>query len=430
MGKARIASKPDSARRMQKAATRHPPMRETASSSNPDPRTRLAVQFIPAGAHVLELGADRSLKPLLPPGCALQSRPLKRDVSADGADVVVALRALDDARDRDAVFAQLAKAGCPLIVAYRPRDLAPESQERGNDRLGFYDLARLVDRHGYRIDQQAPLADDEVLLRVVPAPDTLPPLPSQVAVVTGGDDFGNRLGLRLVQSLLPPHADLHHLTFDALGDARDHYDLIVVGNGTALCQPLIAPQTLRLLDRAGKAIGLFGTCYRELIPRAALDRLLDRLDTWYAPHQEDLLTFDRGRCSAVHLGNALIDLLPLGQAEAEEPLELTRAGLLSLPLDQSIEALRRHRQVTASDAAALLCALTTADVAAYTADEGSGACRSLLIDVFGRGYVEREAFVIDRDPVLRYKTMVRANLAVLRGRIEALLRETAAARAA
>jgi hypothetical protein len=167
-----------------------------------------------------------------------------------------------------------------------------------------------------------------------------------------------------------------------------------------------------------------------LIPRAALDRLLDRLDTWYAPHLEDLLMFDRGRCSAVHLGNALIDLLPLGQAEAEEPLELSRAGLLSLPLDRAIDTLRRHRQVTAPDAAALLCALTTADVVAYSADEGSDVCRSLLIDVFGRGHAEREAFVVDRDPVLRYKTMVRANLTALRGRIETLLRETAAARAA
>jgi hypothetical protein len=50
---------------------------------------------------------------------------------------------------------------------------------------------------------------------------------------------------------------------------------------------------------------------------------------------------------------------------------------------------------------------------------GSAEFRSLLLDIFGRSYPAGEFFLIDRDPVQRYRAKVHANIAALRERIAA-----------
>ena len=82
----------------------------------------------------------------------------------------------------------------------------------------------------------------------------------------------------------------------------------------------------------------------------------------------------------------------------------------------------------------LLCALTSAHLAAY-AEEGSrqmpgivsGKFRSMLVDIFGRSYPEREFFMVDRDAVTRYKARVHRNVARVGERIEQMLRNVAVA---
>ncbi len=56
-----------------------------------------------------------------------------------------------------------------------------------------------------------------------------------MAVVSDNDlgTFGGRLGAQMINALLPGEADVHHLSFGALHEARDRYDLVILGLGTA-----------------------------------------------------------------------------------------------------------------------------------------------------------------------------------------------------
>ncbi len=58
-----------------------------------------------------------------------------------------------------------------------------------------------------------------------------------------------------------------------------------------------------------------------------------------------------------------------------------------------------------------------------------GCFRSMLMDVFGRSYPEREFFAVDRDAVRRYKARVHRNVGQVAARINAILRNVAVAAA-
>jgi hypothetical protein len=221
---------------------------------------------------------------------------------------------------------------------------------------------------------------------------------------------------------------------EGIGEARDSYDLVVVGVGNAMFQPLIGDDIIRLLARARSAIGIFGTAYRELIPRPALERVIDRLDTWFAPYEDDIHLYGRGRSNAVHLGDWLIEQFPLAEPTMDEPLQIGVEIGSEIPLDRTIQIIQRHRQVYSARLHPLLCALTSAEYVAF-AEEGSsrmpgivsGKFRSMLVDIFGRSYPERQFFMVDRDAVARYKARVHANVAGLRQRVEAMLANVAVA---
>ena len=57
----------------------------------------------------------------------------------------------------------------------------------------------------------------------------------------------------------------------------------------------------------------------------------------------------------------------------------------------------------------------------------SGKFRSMLIDIFGRSYPEKQFFMVDRDAVTRYKARVHRNVAKVGERIDAILRNVAVA---
>ena len=69
---------------------------------------------------------------------------------------------------------------------------------------------------------------------------------------------------------------------------------MVLGTGNSMFQPLLGDDVLDIVGRGKAAIGIFGTQYRELIPRPALDRLIDRLDTWFARTEDDVLMYGAG----------------------------------------------------------------------------------------------------------------------------------------
>ncbi len=59
----------------------------------------------------------------------------------------------------------------------------------------------------------------------------------------------------------------------------------------------------------------------------------------------------------------------------------------------------------------------------------AGCFRSMLMDVFGRSYPEREFFAVDRDAVRRYKARVHRNVGQVAARINDILRNVAVAAA-
>jgi hypothetical protein len=173
-----------------------------------------------------------------------------------------------------------------------------------------------------------------------------------------------------------------------------------------------------------------------LIPRPALERVIERLDTWFARTEDDVLMYGRGRGNVVHLGDWLIDQFPMTTATIDEPLQINDEIRDDHALDRAIQVIQKHKAVYSTRLHPLLCALTSAEMAAYAEQPSaqmpgitSGSFRSTLIDIFGRSYPEQEFFLVDRDAVRRYKARVHRNVAMVAERIDNILRNVAVASA-
>ncbi|HZQ14757.1 MAG TPA: methyltransferase domain-containing protein [Pseudolabrys sp.] len=418
-----------------------------------DERAQFAAQFIPAGARVLELNCGRmALRRFLPNGCRYQGcdliarepDTLTCDLNAGEfpaeaareADVIVMLGVLEHIVDVESLFTHLRFARRDVIVSYCATDLTGKCDRAALgwvNGFSFFDLVTLFDRYGFRIECTAPLDSVQLLMRLTPAEKLAPVRACSVAVVAGGSGFGGRLARHMLNALLPGEADIHYLNFRTLDEARDRYDLVVVGDGGSLPPAAVGDGLMDLLARGRASIGLFGTQYRELMPRAGIERLIGRLDCWFARHQDDILMYGRGRKNVRHLGDWLIEAFPLATSSDADQLRVGEE-LDGEPAGRAIAAIQRHKAVFATRPHALLCALTAAEMAAY-ADEpspdapgiASGTFRSMLIDIFGRSYPERDFFLVDREAVARYKAAVHRNVAALRERIEATLRNVVVA---
>ncbi|KQY99748.1 hypothetical protein ASD45_02275 [Pseudolabrys sp. Root1462] len=435
--------------------------RRPDAPSKLDPRAQLAAQFIPAGARILDLGGGGgdTLRDMVPFGCSYEAvdrlahdkGSLIHDLTgaefptkaATECDIVVMLGVLEKIADLEALFTHLRFCARDVILSYGPTNLVggEERAARGFvNHLGYADLITLFDRYGFRVECTAPVSDCEMLMRLTPSGRVAPVMPCNVAVVSDSDagNFGDRLGLSMINAVLPGEARVHHLTFSTLrermSEARDDYDLVVVGVGNAMFQPLIGDDIVRILERTKSAIGIFGTAYRELIPRAMIDRVIDRLDLWYAPYEDDVRIYGRGRSNAVHLGDWLIEQFPLTEASLDQPLQIGADIGAELALDRTIQIIQRHKRVHSARLHPLLCALTAAEYAAFSEEPSgrmpgivSGKFRSMLIDIFGRTYPEQQFFMVDRDAVARYKARVHDNVATMRERVAAMLRNVAVA---
>jgi hypothetical protein len=390
------------------------PKLASESDSASDARLALVTQFIPAGARILEVDAA-SLTRHLPFGCMYRSA--KREVvtaeTAEKYDLIVMLAPLNTQTAAETFLRDLAPAERPLLISYR-----------NDDRLGFHHLVRLIGRNGFRVETSAPVNDHEMLLRLAPARKLGVVSPCSVAVLSGGMTFGERLGRQMIATLLPGEADVHYIDLGDLSTARDTYDLVVLGAGQGLFHPLFDSEVLDILKRGRTTIGIFGTQQRELLPRVAVDHLLDNLDVWFARTRDDVMLYGRGRENVTYLGDWLIEQFPLGHGRDPELLTLNEDSLCDLPLDRSINGIQRHNAVFARALAPFLCALNSADTVAYADDISvpSGEFRSLLIDIFGRSFPDNDFFQVDREAVLRYRARVHRNVGLMRARIEALLR--------
>ena len=338
----------------------------------------------------------------------------------------------------EALFTHLRHSKCDMVVSYCVTDLSGDIDRASLgwiNHLSLMELAVLFDRYGFRVQRSDRIDELQFLMRLTPA-DRAVVLPACDVAVISNDvgNFGDRLGYHVVNSLLPATADVHHLTFRNLQAARESYDVVILGIGNSIFQPLLTDEIFDVLNRGKAAIGIFGTQYRELIPRPAMNDLIDRLDTWFARYEEDVLMFGRGRGNVVHLGDWLIDQFPMSRPTEDSLLSIDEEILQDLPLDRTIQTIQRHNNVHSTRLHPLLCALTSAELCAYAEQPDkdmpgmvSGKFRSMLIDVFGRTFPEKNFFLVDRDAVAGYKARVHDNVGMVAARIGAILRNVAVA---
>jgi hypothetical protein len=251
----------------------------------------------------------------------------------------------------------------------------------------------------------------------------------RVAVLSyaNAGNFGDRLGYHNICSLLPDNATVEFVFHKPWQPPKQAIDLLIVGAGNSIFRPLLAPELQQLVDGANCAIGIFGTQYREAIPRPALDRLIGSLDHWFARNEEDVLLYGKGRQNVSHLGDWLIDNFVMAQPTNDGLLRVGNEIGRDLPLDRTIQNIQSYRHVFSERLHPLLCALTSAETVGYVEQRESGSTMvsgkfaSMLLDVFGRIYPEATQWRVDRDAVRQYKHAVADNIAGLRRTIGQLL---------
>jgi hypothetical protein len=408
-------------------------------------RAQVAADLIPAGATVLDLGCgSMALERYLPPACtylpcdviARDQRTLVHDFNAgefpmtDEATHITVLGVVEYLYDVPAFLRHLGACARPVVLSYNPADLAPHLDRAALgwvNHLRLSELEQALGEAGLAVRTRVRIDANQVLLGLAPGrPPALPRCRILVVSTCGLNNFGDRLGFHLINELLPAHATVHHASVNFQNRCHieqvpaGDFDLLIVGIGHSLFGPMLSDELMGLLDRAPRAIGIFGTQYRQELDRGRLEAILDRLETWYARSEEDILWYGRGRRNVVHLGDWLISAFPLGQWNNPANLIVDAGIWRDLPLDRAIQRIQAHRSVCSGRLHPLLCALTSAERVAYREQRETGSTlvsgkfRSLFIDVFGRSYPEEQLFEVDRDAVALYKDKVQRGMAALR----------------
>jgi len=241
-------------------------------------------------------------------------------------------------------------------------------------------------------------------------------------------NFGDRLGYHLIHSVLPPNCVVTHGNFHPWNVPDMEYDLVIIGIGNSLFQPLLTDNLLRLLDKTKRAIGIFGTQYRYQIDTARMNDIISRLDIWYARYKDDIENYGNDRDNVVHLGDWLVDAFPMSESTDPRTLRIGNEIWGNLPLDRTIQEIQSFKRVFSTRLHPLLCALTSAEEVSYSeqpdsSGKPSGKFQSMLLDVFQITYPESHFFKVDSAAVVSYKTMVRNNIRHMESRLSQLLYE-------
>jgi hypothetical protein len=414
-----------------------------------DDRAVFAAQLVPAGSTVLDLGCGAmALEKCLPLGSRyIPSDLAKRDErtivcnlnagefpfeAAGQASMISFLGVAEYLTDVPGFFANLKKTGRPVLFSYCPRDLTAHMDRRSvgwvND-FSIAEIERMLDDVGFHIVNREQFDPIQMVYKVaVDRPTQIKTKRVAVLSYLNLGNFGDRLGYHLLQSVLPPEVEVEHHVFDPWTDIDvGTVDLVCVGIGNSIFAPLLNDRLQALIDRAPKAIGIFGTQYRGSIEPTRMGALLKGLDRWYARYEEDVLLYGDMANSPIHLGDWLVSAFPMARGKIDEALVIGQDIWNDLPLDRTIQQIQRFKRVHSPRIHPLLCALTSAEWVDYREQrdmdgvEPSGKFRSMLYDIFGRTYPENMWWQVDRDKVGRYKQYVSAQMAVMREDIRKLL---------
>jgi hypothetical protein len=387
---------------------------------------RLAAQMIPAYSRVLGIGPESAaVEAVLPAGCSYTSTDILPDETI--ADIIVIL-------GTDAISNHQALA---LAISRLSRPLVCVSPIAGLSESDLIPLRLSMGRVGFRLQCGEAVTPALSVLKWVSDDGIAQPVErgtKRVLVMShyNTSNFGDRLGYHVLNSLLPAEAEVTYGTHHPWSVPDRDYDLLILGIGTSLLpQDARDPEFHKLLDKIPRAIGIFGTQYRELFHEPttarAFDAILGKLTTWWARYEEDILAFGRGRSNVRHLGDWLVSAFPVAVPTLEKGLTIPPdiAGQ-EMPLDRMIQRIQSYRGVSSGRLHTLLCALPSADDVAYqeqrvTPDLESGKFRSMLYDIFGRTFEENKLFSVDHEAVVRYKRKVEANLVELRAEMYGLL---------
>lgn len=411
-------------------------------------RARLACAFIGRGATVLDLGCGAmALEQFLPSGCryvpcdlsSRDDRTIVCDFNAGefpadvACDIVTVLGVLEYLFDPPAFLAKLRALNRPVVMSYWIADGAGPADRRSNgwvNDLTRSQLMQMLEAAGFGRVSGQEINPGQLLMRAEPAGDRAPPERSVWVLSLNNDgNFGDRLGGHVLSQALPANArvtHIHHKPWNAPPEGGP--DLLVLGMGNSLFEPLLTDDLLSLVDRAGRTVGIFGTQYRRDIDPSRMAALLDRLEGWWARYEEDLLLYGAGRRNARHLGDWLIEAFPLASWTRDERLVVGSEVNANAPMDRIIERIQSYRRVESPRLHPLLCALTSAEEVSYTEqrerenpDTASEKFRSMLLDVFGMEKPERQFWPVDRAAVQAYKAKVRRNVGELRTQLAKLL---------
>ncbi len=411
-----------------------------------DRRARIAADFLPAGSSVLDLGCGAmALERSLPPGCEyLPCDLVRRDErtqicdfnrdqfpDAPGATISTLLGVLEYIHDWKGLLRRVHGLGTPVVLTYCATDFSQNLDRAALgwvNHLSLQDLTAGIVEAGFSIRASMKIDGLQVMLRLHPDPPAARVSRSVLVLsANGAGNFGDRLGYHLMNAVLPPEVSV---TYAQLGAARipeppspgKDFDLTIIGMGNSLFRPLITDELIALAERAPRAIGIFGTQYRESLDRSRLDPLLDRLTFWLARYEEDALLYGRGRSNVLHMGDWLIGQFPMAQWTLDQTATAGRQMLEDRPLDRTIQGIQQYRRVLSERVHPLLCALTSAEQVAYrdqredgSPNGSSGKFRSMLIDVFGRTWPEETWFDVNRDAVASYRARVQNFLVQMPG---------------
>ena len=413
-----------------------------------DSRALRAAAYIPRGAQVLDLGCGAmAVERFLPMGCGYQpcdltardARTLVCDFNAgefpvgQACDLVTVLGVLEYLYDAPAFLAKLRALNAPVVMSYC---LAGDRGPADRQALGWVNaftrdqLSAMIAAAGFGRVIGEEITPGQYLLRLEPgAGQAAAERTVWVLSYNSIGNFGDRLGGQVLSQELPPNArvsHIHHYPWDAPPEGAP--DLLILGVGNSVFQPMLTDELLKLVDRAGRTVGIFGTQYREAIDRSRMASLLDRMESWWARHEEDLGLYGGGRGNVHHLGDWMIDACPMATWRQDELFRVGEEATDDSPLDRLIERYQSYRQFASPRMHPLLCALTAAEQVGYQEQREmddpalvSGKFRSMFLDIFGVDKPEKQMWSVDRAAVVAYKAKVRGNIEALRAELARVL---------
>ena len=248
-----------------------------------------------------------------------------------------------------------------------------------------------------------------------------------------GHNFGDRLGVPILNSVLPPDVEIEHVPFipceneNVCADISDvsHFDAVILGIGMSVYRPVLTDKLLNIMQSIPVRIGIFGTQYHDDIPLDRMKALLGMLDLWLARYETDVNRFGHlvPENRTIHLGDWMISACPMRDPSTRQTVTLyIPPNVLydEVHLDRFVENVQSARYVFSGRLHPLLCALPSAKAIAYVEQREksgkvqSGKFESMFLDVFSKKLKPETWLPVNRNCVLEYKRMIESNMRVLR----------------